>query len=273
MLLTIDAGNTRTKWALFNQAGKVSDQSACLNSEFEAVQLSTQLGTVNHIIVSNVAGALHAALLAQKLAPFNLPVQWVRASTKACNVVNHYASPEALGSDRWAALIAAWHLQQASCVVVNAGTAVTIDALLKREVSHQGHDELIYDEFIGEFIGGLILPGLNLMQQSLGQATAQLPKVVFGAAALDIDADIFAKNTNDAIYAGAMHAICGTIVRMSIAIEQHYQQTPTIIISGGNALVIHSILAKSLIDNVTKQAIIVDNLVCQGLYWLNNSTP
>ncbi len=274
MLLTIDAGNTRTKWAMFNQAGKISYQSACLNYELEAAQFSTQLDAINHIIVSNVAGESHAALLTKKLAPFNLPVHWARASAQACNLVNHYATPEALGTDRWAALIAAWYINQASCVVVNAGTAVTIDAVLKREVNHKAY---------GEFIGGVILPGLSLMQHSLGQVAAQLPKVAFATAALAPDAtkdsangiyaDIFAKNTNDAIYAGAVYAISGAILRMTIAIEQQYKQTPTIIISGGNALAIHNNLAKLLTDNVTKQAVIVDNLVSQGLYLLDKYNP
>lgn len=270
MLLTIDAGNTRTKWAIFNQSGEIGYQRACLNNELEATKFSTQLGAVERIIVSNVAGESHAALLTHKLAPFNLPVHWVHASAKACNVVNHYALPETLGADRWAALIAAWHMNHSPCVVVNAGTAVTIDALLKRAVNHQEY---------GEFIGGIILPGLSLMQQSLGQATAQLPKVAFATAELAPDStnntalDIFAKNTNDAIYAGAMHAISGAILRMARALEQQHKQSPSIIISGGNALAIHSNLTKSLTDNVTKQAVIVDNLVCQGLYLLSLDNP
>ncbi|OGV75593.1 MAG: hypothetical protein A3I83_08980 [Methylotenera sp. RIFCSPLOWO2_02_FULL_45_14] len=260
MLLTIDAGNTRTKWAVFNDHGEISQQHACLNEQLASVNFSPAVLGYDHTVISNVAGEQHAALLTQTLSPYKLPIRWTKTSTQACHVVNRYSKPETLGSDRWTALIAAWHIKQAPCVVVNAGTAVTIDALHSCEINHELH---------GEFIGGLILPGLDLMQQSLGLATAQLPKTDASQApsAPKLD-DIFANNTADAIYNGALHAIVGAVQHMVDALTQHSQQVPYIIISGGNALVIKNALTRY----VTNQAIIVDNLVCQGLYLLATST-
>ena len=76
---------------------------------------------------------------------------FIGAREKQCGVRNGYAKPAQLGSDRWAALIAAWHLVQRKCLVVDSGTATTIDTLSGQ----------------GEFVGGLILPGVELMQRSL----------------------------------------------------------------------------------------------------------
>ncbi|MFZ3087724.1 MAG: type III pantothenate kinase [Methylotenera sp.] len=285
MLLTIDAGNTRTKWAVFNHTGEITQQGACLNETLATADLSPQSLNYERVAISNVAGKQHAALLAKKLAPYNLPVHWVRASIEACDVFNAYAEPEILGTDRWAALIAAWRMKHAPCVVVNAGTAVTIDALAPRidkyalapkideDALTPGIDKIALtnssdSEQQGEFLGGMILPGLDLMQKSLGLATAQLPKngTLQSANKRDI-ADIFAKNTTQAINAGALSAVAGAIMLMANALAQKCGQKPCVILSGGNALAIQNNLA----GTVTNQVIIVDNLVLQGLYLLEHS--
>jgi acetyl-CoA C-acetyltransferase len=81
------------------------------------------------------------------------------ASAERAGVINRYQQPERLGADRWAALIAARHRQAGPQLVVSAGTALTADML----------------DAQGVFLGGIIAPGLRLMQQSLAAGTAGLP--------------------------------------------------------------------------------------------------
>lgn len=261
MLLAIDIGNTRTKWAIFNDTGEIHHQDACMNNVFTSANLSPPQLDYNRIVISNVAGALHAETLTKKIAAFNLPIRWVKATNQAGDVLNRYLPAETLGSDRWAALIAAWHMQHRPCIVVNAGTAVTIDALCTREVNQRQY---------GEFIGGLILPGLTLMQQSLGLATAQLPTApAVQATSFNVPKEVFAKNTTDAIYVGALLAISGATQQMARALKQHSQQEPCIIVSGGNGQTIKDYLT----SQVTNQVLIVDNLVLKGLYLIEKLTP
>lgn len=251
MLLTIDAGNTRTKWAIFNTHGEISQQNACLNEQLATVDLSPASLGYDRIVISNVAGDQHAALLTQKLAPYNLPMLWVTATSDACGVINRYTIPSTLGSDRWAALIAAWHLNKAPCIVVNAGTAVTIDALNE-----------------GDFMGGLIVPGLNLMRKSLGLAAAQLSKVDASSSHRTFETNqIFATSTADAIYNGTLQAITGAITQMSSALTQHCAQSPSILLSGGDAKMIKDYLKNTVTSPVT----IIDHLVLQGLYLIHQS--
>jgi type III pantothenate kinase len=255
MLLTIDAGNTRTKWAIFDRHGEITRHGACVNDQLSNIDLNPKSLGYERIIISNVAGKAHALRLENLLASHHLPMLWVKASQKACNVINDYAEVETLGSDRWASLIAAWHIKHAPCVVVNAGTAVTIDALHSQSGNNQQ----------GEFLGGMILPGLKLMQTSLGLGTAQLPiKDTAQDSNENTPADIFAKSTIQAIDAGTMHAITGAIEHMANALEAKCGQTPFIVMSGGDAPVIQSYLT----DAVTNPTVIVDNLVLKGLYLL-----
>ena len=256
MLLTIDAGNTRTKWAVFSRNGEITQQASCFNDALLNAGLTPQSLDYQRVIISNVAGAAHAEKLEHLLKPYHLPIAWLKANTQACNVINGYAEPASLGSDRWAALIAAWHMQHAPCVVVNAGTAVTVDAL-----AHAADGK-------AEFLGGMILPGLNLMQASLGLATAQLPKhSATQNPSANTTTDIFAVTTTQAIHAGALNAISGAIMRMTEALENKCGQAPLIVLSGGDAAIIKNDLA----ETVTNEMVIVDNLVLTGLYLLDCS--
>lgn len=258
MLLTIDAGNTRTKWAIFDRHGEITRHGVCVNDQVPSIDLSPESLGYQRVIISNVAGKTHALRLEHLLSAHHLPVTWVKASDEACNVINGYIDVESLGTDRWAALIAAWHIKHAACVVVNAGTAVTIDALHKQPGNNQQ----------GEFLGGMILPGLNLMQTSLGLGTAQLPtQDAMPDFSENNSEDIFAKSTIQAINTGTVHAIIGAIEHMANALEAKCGQTPFIVISGGNAAFIQNYLT----DAVTNPTVIVDNLVLKGLYLLERS--
>ncbi len=260
MLLTIDAGNTRTKWAVFNQAGEIVNNGAFDNSALSNADFSALI--FERIAISNVAGEQHANILTMKLAPYTATSYWIKSTPQAAGVINHYAPATTLGSDRWAALIAAWHFKQAPCVVVNAGTAVTIDALSVTLVNNKSQ---------ANFIGGLILPGLNLMQQSLGLATAQLPRFDSETNSAKNNAnDIFAKNTTDAIHSGALHAIVGATALMAHELKLRCRQEPFIVIGGGNAPAIYQqLLMESLSLQMTLQTVIAENLVLQGLYLLD----
>jgi len=256
MLLTIDAGNTRTKWAIFNRNGEITHNGVCANEQLPDIDLNPGTLGYERVIISNVAGTAHASCLEKLLARHHQPVRRVTASPEACNVINGYTEPETLGTDRWAALIAAWHNKHTACVVVNAGTAVTIDALHGASGSKQQ----------GEFLGGMILPGIRLMQASLGLGTAQLPlKSAMRESIENTPVSVFAKSTAQGMDAGALNAVTGAVERMAAALEAQCWQTPFIILSGGDA----DVIQRHLTDCVTNPTVIIDNLVLYGLYLLD----
>jgi len=271
LTLTIDAGNTRIKWGLFDDGGHLLEQGACTHKELPLLQLPTAA----HVIISNVAGNAIESELKKRLLS-HPKVTWLTSQAETCGVTNGYENPAQLGTDRWAAIIAAAHLYNSadliSCIVVNAGTAVTIDVVTfsakpneKPNVSALNINELnvsivnvnkLNVNLQAHFAGGVILPGLNLMQESLLQNTANLDQKSKLVVSED-SAQLIANNTKDAIYLGALNAICGAIYNIA-----HLYKTPRIILSGGNANIIQS----ALTGDVTKHAVIVDNLVLQGLY-------
>jgi type III pantothenate kinase len=227
MNLLIDAGNTRIKWAwadddLLDSGVLPLEQAGELPALFKKPQ------GIQQIWVSNVAGEK----VAQQISRIECrQLHFVVAQAMQCGVRNGYAQAGQLGSDRWAALIAAWHIVRGTCLVVNSGTATTIDALSAQ----------------GEFIGGVILPGVELMQRSLVAATDQLQMAPGKYTPLPL-------NTSDALYSGAIQSNCGAIERQYALLNDH--NAP--IILGGGA-------AELLQKHIQLPMHIKDSLVLRGL--------
>ena len=236
MRLLIDAGNTRIKWALTR--GDEWLRSGALPT-VRAAELSAQFAgepSISGVWVSNVAGAA----VAQALREAVVADAWhyATARERQCGVRNGYELPAQLGSDRWAALIAAWNLVGTGCLVVSCGTATTVDALSDK----------------GEFIGGLILPGVELMQRSLCGATAQLESMQGTYAE-------FPHNTADALFSGAVQATCGAVERQHALLDK---AGAPVVLSGGAAEVLRARLKLPLR--------LEDNLVLQGLWLIARET-
>lgn len=233
MILCIDSGNTRLKWALHDGNGWLM-HGALLQAE--AVRLEELLPAgiqPEKVMIANVAGPVIGGFIEATLAPWRKVTHHVSPQEEACGVRNGYATPGQLGVDRWCALIGARALTQKACLVVGCGTATTVDTL---------------DED-GCFRGGLILPGYGLMRWSLARNTAQLP-LASG------DWQAWPNNTDDAIASGCLEAQVGAIERayQRIAAEQ---QGATCLLFGGNAPRLSSLLA---CPHST-----LDNLVLEGL--------
>ncbi|MES2757807.1 MAG: type III pantothenate kinase [Pseudomonadota bacterium] len=238
MLLLIDAGNTRVKWALAADGaplGQWLEAGAVTHAELDRLPAAWQRHGVTRATVSNVAGARLRDQL-QRMLPASA-IDWFASTPALAGVRNGYRSPSQLGCDRFAAAIGAHALEPGKALVVaTCGTATTIDALTAD----------------GVFLGGMILPGLGLMAASLARNTAQLPHIVPG----DIDAAGFADNTDDAILSGCLSAQAGAIERAVGLLGAN-----VCILSGGAAPYIAPVLAAR---SYTLR--MVDNIVLVGLH-------
>ncbi|MDW7534585.1 MAG: type III pantothenate kinase [Candidatus Nitrotoga sp.] len=232
-ILLIDAGNSRVKWAMvegetwLREGTLLHRDMPTLGAEFSG------LPSPDRILVSNVAGDVMAQLLGAACAIWRCQVEFIVARVAECGVRNLYECPAQLGCDRWATLIAAWDRVRAPCLVVNCGTATTIDTL----------------SLTGEFLGGLILPGLSMLEASLTAGAAQLGQIEGGAWYR------FPRNTADAILSGAIQATVGAVRLQFEAMAQ--AGDCHCVLSGGGADSLQSYLELPVIR--------VDNLVLRGL--------
>lgn len=235
MRLLIDAGNTRVKWALTasDQALPVWEaEGSVAHDGLNGLASAWKSHDIQAVWISNVAGDALASQLTQILADAGLAgsaLHWFASLPVCGGVRNGYREPAQLGCDRFAALIGARHHHpDRDLLVVNAGTATTVDALTAD----------------GQFIGGMILPGLGTMARSLAVNTAQLPPV----SEVHLEQTL-ADNTRQAIISGCISAQAGAIAR---AFSQHPGQLPLCLLSGGAASFIspHLELPHQLVTNL-----------------------
>lgn len=227
--LAIDIGNTRLKWARY-----ASPQPGAELLAHGAVYLETidslaetawkALPPPARMLGCVVAGEGVKRRVEEQLELWDLEPRWVVSSKAACGVSNSYDHPSRLGVDRWVALIGARHRvlgqgRARPALVVMVGTAVTVDAL----------------DADGRFLGGLILPGFGLMLRALEMGTAGL-KAPTG------DAVDFPTNTSDALMSGGTDAIAGAVERMHRRLSRHAGEEPVLIVSGGAAVKLSSIV-------------------------------
>lgn len=241
MLLLVDAGNTRIKWALVERdaarqgaaaLGRWIASGAVARGESASLAQAWRSLPIGHVLLSNVAGAalgndLEAALL-QALAARPVPIEWFRSVPARGGIRNGYRNPAQLGCDRFASAVGAHALFPGRpLIVATCGTATTVDAVTPD----------------GIFAGGMILPGLGLMAASLARNTAQLPAVAAdAAAAAAFAAAPFADNTDDAIVSGCIAAQAGAIERAAAALQRQHG-TVQCILSGGAAAMVAPHLA------------------------------
>jgi type III pantothenate kinase len=242
VLLAVDSGNTNVKWGLHDGSGWSKRGVAAQGNKVLLEREWQDLREPARVIISNVAGSQAESDLSALLSRWKAEPQWVNAAAYQCGVRNYYQHPAQLGSDRWAALLAAWQLQRQGCLVVDAGTAITVDALSET----------------GEFLGGIIVPGIELMQKALVGNTAFLKP----EAGKFRD---YPDSTADAIYSGALHAIAGAIERMAALLTVTLGRVPECILSGGGA--------QQLRAQLHAEATVVDNLVLEGLVVIAQENP
>lgn len=236
MILAIDAGNTRIKWGLHDGHDWVSTDTAPYLDMVRIAKSWRTFEVPDEIIISNVAGEKIRSELVVLLAHWHREPHWISARSQECGVLNGYSEPERLGSDRWAALIAVHSMNLGPSLVVNAGTAMTVDVLLSS----------------GQFVGGIIVPGQQLMFDALLGKTAGVRPLPGGKFTRYPD------NTADAVSSGTLQALAGAIFMMHNEVVLDYQVQPHCFLSGGNAAVI-----MPLLGSIPTQ--IVDNLVLEGL--------
>ena len=227
MPLLIDIGNTRIKWARFEQ-DQLQPQAAAPHVDWSA---ATFIETVLHsgsrcdrVLVSNVSGPRMADIVRSAVAQaWQVEPEFVTSSATAAGIRNAYPRPQQLGVDRWLAIIGAHALERGALCVVSVGTALTIDGVTAD----------------GRHLGGVIVPGPDLMVSSLLRNTSDIAQRAQHGTASNA---LFADNTLGAIQQGAEHALAALVER-SVGVMRHtLEETPKVVMTGGASTRVEKLL-------------------------------
>ena len=134
MILAVDAGNSRVKWALHDGRSFVRE-GRVTHADLDALDAQwASLPAPSSVVIANVAEDQIGQRVRTFCARWRTAPRWATSVRSQAGVSNCYDEPSQLGVDRWAALIGARKFCSDACVVVNAGTATTIDALDRKSV-------------------------------------------------------------------------------------------------------------------------------------------
>lgn len=242
--LLMDVGNTRIKWGVLDD-GRIGRTGHIAQERVrdKGLQvLTTKIPRrVDEVFVSNVAGTSFATRLSGVVgAHCDCDVRFARTERSGWGVTNAYTQPRRMGVDRWVAMIGAWAEVGAACLVVDAGTAITIDA--------------IDDD--GQHIGGQIIAGVATMADALATATSDIPRVRPAPGRDGADLGMFARNTAAAVREGAQNAVAGAVDRAIHTLRSNAYE-PVVVLTGGDASRILNTLCETPLHR--------PNLVLQGL--------
>jgi type III pantothenate kinase len=158
VILLLDIGNTRTKWAVLGPRG-LGPSGARGHGGGSNVLPGDIPVTPDQVYAANVAGPpVTEVLRAAVQSRWGCPLTFARTAAATAGVRNGYSNYHQLGVDRWLAILAAYDLHRAAVCVVDVGTATTVDLVAAD----------------GQHLGGFILPGVDLMMDSLTEATGEL---------------------------------------------------------------------------------------------------
>ncbi len=195
-ILLFDAGNTRLKYAVTEAA---SSSSYLEKGVVEYASLEQGLQSVlnrhvtNRVLISSVAsGEINEAIAKLLLRHHVSTASYAKVSNEACGIVNTYETQHSLGVDRWVAAMGVAQLRTVNRVIVDVGTAVTVDLV----------------DASNSYLGGVILPGARLMHDVLVGKTAGIQ-----SERSDVGRAI-GKTTQQCVNAGSKYGLIGAVERV-----------------------------------------------------------
>jgi len=193
--LLLDVGNSRMKWGIADAAGLRSGAAIDHKGAPALAVADIKIETVESIWIANVTGTGYGDQLAAALEKrYGVEPRFAAVQAEYLGLRAAYAQPQRLGIDRWLCLLAAWIETRGAACVVSAGTALTFDAV----------------DDNGQHLGGVIAPGLIVMQQNVLETTRFL-----AASPAHLYTDGLGASTEACVRQGALHACAGLVERLA----------------------------------------------------------
>jgi type III pantothenate kinase len=243
VILELDLGNTRGKWRIVAGADVV-DRGAGEVAVWSGGDFPASWRDVSRVRIGSVLGETAEQALLTALSALGVSVAFARSSAECAGVRNAYVEPQKLGVDRWLAMLAAHREFRRAVLVVDVGSALTLDLV----------------DAAGLHRGGYIIPGARLMADALLQST---DRVRFAAS--DAPRSIaLGVNTGDCVFNGINLALVGA-VQLGFEQAQAALGDVLLVLAGGDAGVVEASSSRLFVegDNFHRRP----DLVLDGLGW------
>ncbi len=222
MTVVVDIGNARIKWARVER-GILSSPGEALHRDdpeqaFESL-LRALPGEAGRVVATNVAGKMLGSRFVEIIgAHWDLHPELIEPVAEQLGVTCAYAEPRRLGADRWVAVLAAHHLAAGAACVIDAGTAVTFDAV----------------DGDGRHLGGLIMVGSRTAATALNRQTSDIGRTVTSGEA-PLGLALLGRTTDEAVAHGAMLSLAAAVDRAVAVVTEELDTEPLVLVTGGDA--------------------------------------
>lgn len=221
----ISVGNTRIQIALItnNEVSEVVYLEHDQTAEILSTLNGWREGLANKDDCAVVIGSVHTTTSNSitSLIKDQLGLDIYELETDLPIPIGRSLDPETIvGIDRLLNAAAAWEIAKQACVVIDAGTAVTVDFI----------------DGEGVFHGGAIMPGAQMQLQALASGTDLLEGIDFKVP----EGDTFGRSTGSAMLRGVFHGIRGGVWRIIETYAEEYGAYPLVIATGGDSEVLFS---------------------------------
>lgn len=209
----MDAGNTSTNFGIFERSQIIKKFDIPTgNLRFSAIKKRIGKIRINDAIISSVVPCANRIL--EKSMKILLRKQpYILGRNLTVPIKNLYSKPEQVGQDRLVNAYAGLRLFGAPLVIVDFGTAITFDVVSKNN----------------EYLGGLILPGLNISLEALNEKTALLPKV-----RLKSPKGLIGRDTQSSMLSGIVYGFSALTDGIIREIKNKIDKNILVIGTGGN---------------------------------------
>ena len=237
MLLVIDVGNSNnviglfsgkeliSHWRIRTEWNRTADEYWVLFKEF-ILSNNVELDKIDDIIISCVVPSLVPTLQEMARKYFSNEPLIVGPGIKT-GISILYNNPAEVGADRIVNSVAAFEKYGGPLIIVDFGTATTFDVVSKK----------------GEYLGGVIFPGIQISLEALFKNTAKLPRID-----MLVPEKVIGKSTVDSIRSGAVYGFAGMIESVVNQIKKELGQNAHVVATGG------------IVDWVASKTSVIDTL-------------
>lgn len=238
MILELDCGNSAIKWRLIDGASLIVRRGRAVDLENLIAQIADVTEAVSRCRLVSVRGLEQTRLIVDGIRALAISPEVVTPAATLRGVVNGYDDHSRLGLDRWLALVAAFNRCRAACLVIDIGTAVTVD----------------YVDASGRHLGGYIAPGLPMLRQLIVQyaASVSLPRREREVLQSDFTP---ARSTSSAVESGCYLMLRAFLNERLSQADSELAASYQVFVTGGDATIM----------NGHPDVIIAEDLVLEGL--------
>jgi type III pantothenate kinase len=212
-VLAIDIGNTNITFGLFKGAKLLRVRRLPTSDKINLLSYKPKLKNIDGVIICSVVPKVLKSLKAS-LKPMVDCKLLVVGENIDTGVINRYHYPKQVGQDRLVNARAAYEIYKRDCIIVDFGTAITIDIVNDKR----------------EYLGGAIAPGLEISLETLAQRTALLPRLKLAK-----PKNLIGQSTKDSILSGIFYGFASLTDGMIEKFKKKLRRNFLVIATGGHS--------------------------------------